>query len=359
MAKCFLVLEDGTIMEGTGFGSMKDTSGEVVFSTGMTGYQEGLTDPSFVGQILTMSYPLIGNYGVSPNDMESDRVQVRGFVVRELCERPTDVYGGKDLNSYLVENDIPGISGVDTRSLIIRIRNAGTMKGAIVYDEDLASHLEQVRRMPYPSESNLVQHVSPRQVLHFPREGARTVALFDCGAKRSIINELKKRFDLYQLPYDTPVKFFRDHHVDGLFLSNGPGDPSHISLKETVVSTVRKLRDDYPIMGICMGNQLVCQVFGGDTYKMKFGHRGANQPVKYKDRVFITSQNHGYAVDPETLQDSGLEVEQTNINDGTVEGLRHMELPVFSVQYHPEARPGPKDTGFLFDEYAKMLEARK
>ncbi|HUT27514.1 MAG TPA: glutamine-hydrolyzing carbamoyl-phosphate synthase small subunit [Methanomassiliicoccales archaeon] len=357
MAKCFLVLEDGTIMEGTGFGSMKTASGEVVFSTGMTGYQEGLTDPSFRGQILTMSYPLIGNYGINSQDMESDKVQVRGFVVRELCDSPSPGYGGKDLNSFLEENDIPGIAGVDTRSLIIRIRTAGTMKGAIVYDEDPVERLEELRRMPYPSDSNLVGEVSTPDILHFPKEGAKKVALFDCGVKNNIVRELRKRFDLYQLPYDTPVKFFRDHEIDGLFLSNGPGDPAHPVVQDTIIRNLRTLKDDYPIMGICLGNQLLCQVFGGTTYKLKFGHRGANQPVKYRDRVFITSQNHGYAVDPESLQDSGLVVDQTNVNDGTVEGMRHKELPIFSVQYHPEASPGPRDTGFLFDDFVKMLEA--
>ncbi|MCX6650698.1 MAG: glutamine-hydrolyzing carbamoyl-phosphate synthase small subunit [Methanomassiliicoccales archaeon] len=359
MAKCFLVLEDGTIMEGTGFGYMENTSGEVVFSTGMTGYQESLTDPSFRGQILTMSYPLIGNYGVNSRDMESEKVQVSGYVVRELCDAPSNGYGNGDLNSFLKENKIPGIAGIDTRSLIIRIRTAGTMKGAIVYDGDPNEHLEQLRKMPYPSESNLVGDVSPKEALHFPKEDAKKVALFDCGAKANIVRELRKRFELYQLPYDTPVKFFRDHEVDGLFISNGPGDPAHPAIKETIVSNVRQLKDDYPIMGICLGNQLLCEVFGGNTYKLKFGHRGVNQPVKYNDRVYITSQNHGYAVDPETMINSGMEIDQVNVNDGTVEGMRHNELPIFSVQYHPEARPGPRDTGFLFDDFAKMLEARK
>jgi len=358
MAKCFLVLEDGTIMEGTGFGSMKDTSGEVVFSTGMTGYQEGLTDPSFRGQILTMSYPLIGNYGVNPKDMESDRVQVRGFVVRELCDSPTTGYGGTDLNSFLKENDIPGIAGVDTRSLIIKIRTAGTMKGAIVHDDPL-EYLEKLRKMPYPSESDLVGKVSTKKVLHFPKNCAKKVAVFDTGVKLSIMRQLMDRFEVYQLPYDTPVKFFRDHEIDGVFLTNGPGNPAHPTLKESLIPNLQKLKDDYPMMGICMGNHLVCQMFGGSTFKLKFGHRGENQPVRYMDRVFITSQNHGYAEDPETLEGSGLEIEQVNVNDGTVEGLRHKELPIFSVQYHPEASPGPRDTTFLFDDFAKMLEVRK
>jgi len=359
MAKCFLVLEDGTIMEGTGFGYMENTSGEVVFSTGMTGYQESLTDPSFRGQILTMSYPLIGNYGINSRDMESDKVQVSGYVVRELCDAPSNGYGDMDLNTFLKDHKIPGIAGIDTRSLIIRIRTAGTMKGAIVYDGDPQEHLEKLHKMPYPSERNLVGEVSPKEVRHFPKEGAKKVALFDCGAKANIVRELQKRFDLYQLPYDTPMKFFRDHEVDGLFISNGPGDPAHPAILGSIVSNVRKLKDDYPIMGICLGNQLLCEIFGGNTYKLKFGHRGANQPVKFNDRVFITSQNHGYAVDPETMQGSGMEVDQVNVNDGTVEGMRHQELPIFSVQYHPEARPGPRDTGFLFDDFMKMLEARK
>jgi carbamoyl-phosphate synthase small subunit len=358
MAKCFLVLEDGTIMEGTGFGHLGDASGEVVFSTGMGGYQESLTDPSFSGQILTMSYPLIGNYGVSPNDVESDRVQVSGFVVRELCDVPSPGYGGRPLGPYLEEQGIPGIAGVDTRSLIIKIRSAGTMKGAIVHD-DPEGALERVRRMPHPAEDNLVGRVSTKEVLHFPRPGAKRVAVLDCGVKLSIMEELRRRFDVYQLPYDTGVKFFRDHEIDGVFLTNGPGDPSHPSLTGTVVATLKKIRDDYPMMGICMGNHLVCQAFGGSTFKLKFGHRGENQPVRFRDRVFITSQNHGYAEDPATLEGSGLEIDQVNVNDGTVEGLRHRELPIFSVQYHPEASPGPRDTGFLFDDFVKMLEARR
>jgi carbamoyl-phosphate synthase small subunit len=185
------------------------------------------------------------------------------------------------------------------------------------------------------------------------------VALFDCGVKANIVRELHKRFNVYQLPHDTPKKFFRDHEIDGVMISNGPGDPSHPDLKRTTIRTITEIKDDYPIMGICMGNQLLGLAFGGSTYKMKFGHRGANQPVKYRDRVFITSQNHGYAVDPESIDGSGLVVEQTNVNDGTVEGMRHTELPIFSAQYHPEACPGPRDTSFLFDEFGIMMEAKK
>ena len=360
MAKCFLVLEDGTVREGTGFGSGKTAYGEVVFNTGMTGYQESLTDPSYMGQILIMSYPLIGNYGVNLHDVESGKVQVRGFVVRQNCTEPSDMYKGRTLGSYLKEENVPGISDLDTRSIIIKIRERGTLRGAIVFDEDPEEVIKKLRTMAYPSDDNLVGMASTKEViLHKNEKATKTVALFDCGVKANIIRELQKRFNDYQLPHDTPKKFFRDHHIDGVMISNGPGDPSHPDLKSTTIQTIRDIKDDYPIMGICMGNQLLGLAFGGSTYKMKFGHRGANQPVKYHNRVFITSQNHGYAVDPESIDGSGLVVEQTNVNDGTVEGMRHTELPIFSAQYHPEACPGPRDTGFLFDEFGKMMEAKK
>ncbi|QLH74378.1 MAG: glutamine-hydrolyzing carbamoyl-phosphate synthase small subunit [Methanomassiliicoccales archaeon] len=358
MSKCFLVLEDGTVLEGTGFGFEETTYGEVVFNTGMTGYQESLTDPSYLGQILIMSYPLIGNYGTNRQDVESGSVQVRGFVVRENCHEPTDMYGGMTLDKYLKENKVPGISDIDTRSVIIKIREKGTPRGAIVFNEDPEEVIAHIKNMPYPSEHNLVGMASTKSVVHHPstKKNARTVALFDCGAKANIIRELKKRFNVVQLPYDTPKKWFRDNEVDGIMISNGPGDPSHPDLRATTIKTISEIKEDYPIMGICMGNQLLALAFKGRTYKLPFGHRGANQPVKHKDRVYITSQNHGYAVDPLSIEGSGLEVTHVNANDGTVEGMTHKELPIFSVQYHPEARPGPMDTTFLFDDFAKMLE---
>jgi carbamoyl-phosphate synthase small subunit len=361
MAKCFLVLEDGTILEGTGFGFEETAYGEVVFNTGMTGYQESLTDPSYLGQILIMSYPLIGNYGANGNDVESGKVQVRGFMVRENCHEPSDMYQGKTLDAYLKENRVPGISDIDTRSVIINIREKGTPKGAIVFDEDPLEVLEKVRKMPFPSEENLVGLASTKQIIRYDseRKGLKTVALFDCGVKANIIRELRKRFNVIQLPYDTPRKWFRDNEVDGVLISNGPGDPAHPALKSTVIRTVAEIKEEYPIMGICMGNQLLSLAFKGETYKLKFGHRGANQPVKYKNRVYITSQNHGYAVDQRSIEGSGLEVTHINANDGTVEGMTHKELPIFSVQYHPEARPGPMDTTFLFDDFAKMLEEKR
>jgi carbamoyl-phosphate synthase small subunit len=356
MAQCFLILEDGTVMEGTGFGFEETVFGEVVFTTGMTGYQESITDPSYRGQILIMSYPLIGNYGVNSNDYESLRVQVQGLVVRENCADPSMMYSGDTIHNFLLNYRKPGISEVDTRSLIIGIREHGTLRGAISFEDDVESVLEEVRRMPYPAERNLVGEVSTKEIIRHEKEGARTVALIDCGVKANIIRELKKRFEVLQVPYDTPPKFFRDREIDGIVVSNGPGDPSHPEMMDTVVRTLKTLKEEYPMMGICMGNQLMALAFDGETYKMKFGHRGANQPVRLNGRVFITSQNHGYAVREESLDGSELVANQFNVNDKTVEGLKHKELPIFTSQYHPEVSPGPGDTAFLFDDFVRMVE---
>lgn len=357
MVQCFLILENGTIAEGTGFGFEKTVYGEVVFNTGMAGYQESLTDPSYRGQILTMSHPIIGNYGVNSMFNESPSVQVTGYVVREACRHPSPMYGGETLDAFLKKNQVPGISELDTRALIIGIREKGVLKGAIAFDEDPQEVLEKVRRMPYPSDSNLVGEVSTKKVLRYEREGAKKVALIDCGVKNNIVNELRKRFSLVQVPHDTPASFFRNEEFDGIFLSNGPGDPAHPAIMGTTVQTIRALKDEYPIMGICLGNQLLALAFGGRTYKMKFGHRGVNQPVKHNGRVFITSQNHGYVVDMESLDGTGFVADHINVNDGTVDGMKHTELPIMSVQYHPEARSGPQDTAHLFDDFRKTLEA--
>jgi carbamoyl-phosphate synthase small subunit len=359
MALCYLILEDGTVAEGTGFGFEKTVYGEVVFSTGMTGYQESLTDPSFTGQILIMSYPLIGNYGVNSLDYESSAIHVSGFVVRERCLEPSAMYGGETIDAFLRKYSVPGVSEVDTRSLIIKIREHGTLRGAISFGEDIDSALERVRKMQFPAESNLIKQVSPKKITIHEKPGAKKVALIDCGAKGSIVRELKKRFTVFDVPYDTPQKFFRDNEVDGVVVSNGPGNPAHPELRETVIGTVKRIKDDYPMIGICLGTQIISLAFGGKTYKLKYGHRGANQPVSFRGKVYITSQNHGYAVDSSTLEGSGAVADQFNVNDGTVEGIRHTELPIFAVQYHPEASPGPRDTSFLFDEFSSMMEAPK
>lgn len=357
MVRCFLVLEDGTVVEGIGFGHQKDVFGEVVFNTGMTGYQEALTDPSYTGQILVSSYPLIGNYGTTPDFMQSEAVHLNGFVVREWCQHPSRMYKGDTVDDFLIKNGVPGISGIDTRDVIINIRDHGTLRGAITYREDVDSVLAEVRRMPLPSESNLVATKSPKTAIHLDNNKSHTVALLDCGCKQGIIRDLSNRFNVIRVPYDMSSQEILDLGVDGVMVSNGPGDPSHPGLQKTV-ETIKELAYEKPMMAICLGNQLVARAFGGSTYKMKFGHRGANQSVKFEGRVFITSQNHGYAVDPETLHDSGLIPDQFNINDGTVEGTHHEELPLFTVQYHPEASPGPNDTSFLFDRFLRTLEVK-
>ena len=353
--KGFLVLEDGTIYEGEAFGSRREVLGEVVFATGMTGYQESLTDPSYCGQILVSSYPLIGNYGVNSRDFQSKKVQVWGYAVKEKCDYPSHRDCTKTIDQLLGENDVPGIWGIDTRSLIRQLRTHGTMRGGITTEEP-KEFLERVRSMKHPEESNLVSRVSTKRMLRFDEKKPKTVALLDCGLKSNIVEELRSRFNVIQLPYNTEENAVRDLEPDGIFISNGPGNPAHPEMLSTIVSTLAKLKDDYPMMGICLGHQLLSLTFGARTYKLKFGHRGINQPVMLEGRAYITSQNHGFAVDAESAQDAKLEITVTNLNDGTVEGMKHRDLPIFSVQFHPEAHPGPMDTGFLFDRFMKMLE---
>jgi carbamoyl-phosphate synthase small subunit len=350
----YLVLEDGAVFEGRVFGARKEALGEVVFATGMTGYQESLTDPSYCGQILVSSYPLIGNYGVNRNDQQSGKVQVWGYAVREKCEHPSHRSCDRTIDEFLAQDSVPGISEIDTRALIRRLRTSGTMKGGIG-TSDPKEMIERVRKMRHPEESNLVAEVCTQKILRFDGGRAKTVALFDCGVKSDIIVELQKRFNVIQLPFDTPESKVRELEPDGIFISNGPGNPAHPEMLSTTVSTLGKLKEDLPMMGICLGHQLLSLMFGAETYKLKFGHRGINQPVKFEDRVYITSQNHGFAVERETAEDAGLEITIVNLNDGTVEGMRHKELPIFSVQFHPEAHPGPVDTSFLFDRFRNML----
>ncbi|MFA7342220.1 MAG: glutamine-hydrolyzing carbamoyl-phosphate synthase small subunit, partial [Candidatus Methanomethylophilaceae archaeon] len=284
MVRCFLVLEDGTVVEGIGFGHQKDVFGEVVFNTGMTGYQEALTDPSYTGQILVSSYPLIGNYGTTPDFMQSEAVHVNGFVVREWCEHPSRMYKGDTVDAFLKKNSVPGISGIDTRDLIINIRDRGTMRGAITYREDIDEVLAEVRGMPLPSESNLVAEMSPKSTIRIDSGKALTVGLLDCGCKHGIIRDLASRFNVIRIPYNMGAQEILDLGVDGIMVSNGPGDPSHPGLQKTE-RTVKDLAHERPMMAICLGSQLVARAFGGDTYKMKFGHRGANQSVKFEGRV--------------------------------------------------------------------------
>lgn len=360
MANNYLVLEDGTVLEGEAFGYDKANSGEVVFTTAMGGYQESITDPSYCGQILISTYPLIGNYGIMDSANQSDDVWVRGLVVREYSKTPSLMYGGRTIDDFLKEHKVPGISGIDTRELVLKIRSGGTLKGAIVTDESkIDSVISDLKRMPAPSEGNLVAEVSCKQAYSIDNKKELTVGVIDCGVKNGIIDSLSRRFNLRVFPYDVTAQEIMDSKVDGVMITNGPGDPAHPDIAKTVVRTAKDLASQTAIMGICYGSQVLALAMGGETYKMKYGHRGTNQPVRYNGRVYITSQNHGFAVDAESLDGTDVEVSQINVNDGSVEGIRHKNLPIFTCQYHPEARGGPLDTGFLFDDFGKMMEARR
>ena len=357
MAKGYLVLEDGTVFEGELFGAQCESDGEVVFSTGMCGYQESLTDPSFKGQILVMTYPLIGNYGVSDDFYQSESVHVRGLVVREYCKEPSPMYGGRTIDDFLKQYGVPGISGIDTRELVIKIRTGGTVNGAITSDgENIEQLVKKLRDMPAPSESNLVAQVSCKQISRQDNGKEITVGLVDCGTKSGIQRDLNARFNVITFPYDTPADVIVDSGVQGVLISNGPGDPAHPEIARTTVRTVSDLSTQLPLFGICFGSQLIGIAMGGSTYKLKFGHRGCNQPVKCENRVYITSQNHGFAVDEHSLDGTDLVVNQINVNDGSVEGVVHRNLPIFTSQYHPEASPGPWDTSYLFDRFGRMIK---
>ncbi len=357
MAEGYLVLEDGTVFEGELFGAECETDGEVVFTTGMCGYQESLTDPSFKGQILVMTYPLIGNYGVTDEYYQSRSIHVRGLVVREHCREPSPMYGGRTIDDFLRKFGVPGISGIDTRELVIKIRTEGTVKGAITSDaEGIEDLVRRLRGMPAPSESNLVAEVSSSEIVRYDSGKELTVGMIDCGAKSGIVRDLTARFNTVSFPYDTPADVIVDSGVQGVLISNGPGDPAHPDIARTTVRTVSDLSTQLPLFGICFGSQLIGIAMGGSTYKLKFGHRGCNQPVKCDNRVYITSQNHGFAVDEHSLDGTGLTVNQVNVNDGSVEGVVHRDLPIFTSQYHPEASPGPCDTSYLFDWFGRMVK---
>jgi carbamoyl-phosphate synthase small subunit len=352
-----LALEDGTIFKGESFGFETTKTGEVVFATGMTGYVESLTDPSYKGQILMNTYPLQGNYGISDEWFQSNGIKAEGFIVRDESQHPSHGHSQKSLSEFLSDYKIPGISGVDTRALTIKIREHGAMKGAIT-TEDIsdAELLDITNHQPDIEEIDLVDQVCVDKPVIYGEGFKRRVAIVDCGIKNNSINALLKReTGVVVLPYKTDYKEVLDYDPDGILVSSGPGDPTRV---KEAIENVRKLSERLPVFGICLGQQIIGLAFGAKIYKMKFGHRGINQPIMdlRTDKVSITSQNHGFTLDPESIEKTPLKITQVNLNDGTPEGIEHEELSVSSVQYHPEAGPGPHDTDYTFDRFIKTIK---
>ena len=354
-----LVLADGSVFTGEAFGAKVEAHGEVVFATSMTGYQEMLTDPSFAGQIVVPTYPLIGNYGVNAEDSESSRLQVAGFVVREANDLPSNRRSQGALHDYLLAQGIPGVSGVDTRAITRRLRSQGVMMGILSAD-DPALALARLRGLPRYDNVDFVPQVSTDAIFTWdwvtqsePDGGARIVVI-DCGVKYNILRMLKNRgCEVVVCPATATADEILALKPEGVLISPGPGDPSFTTYS---VETAKGLLGRAPLLGICLGHQIIARAFGAETFKMKFGHRGANHPVKdlSTGRVYITAQNHGYAVDPDRLG-SDVEVTHVNINDGTVEGLRHRNYPVMTIQYHSEASPGPLDNEYIFDAFLDLV----
>jgi len=383
--KAILVLEDGSVYEGNTFGTEADAYGEVVFNTSMVGYQEMLTDPSYAGQIVVPTYPLIGNYGINNQDFESRKIQVRGFVVREECYQPNHYLSKRTVDDFLKEYDIPGIYGVDTRAITRKLRSVGVMIGAITTGTPEQA-LEDLKKLPGYGLADFVRQVTTEKPYSWglpcetcdlrppcsasgnylcgkdsarqAQEAEYRIVVLDCGLKYTILRMMcSHSCRVTVVPGTTSAKEILKLEPDGVILSPGPGNPEVL---DYIVDTVRELVGKKPIMGICMGNQLIARAFGAKTFKLKFGHRGANHPVRdlSDGRIHITAQNHGYATDPDTLKD-GLEVSHINLNDGTVEGLKHRELPIFSIQYHSEASPGPLDSAYLFEKFLEMVRKGK
>lgn len=352
-----IALEDGLVLAGRSVGATGSTGGEVVFTTAMTGYQEVLSDPSYRGQIVTMAYPLIGNYGISTEAWESYRPHVAGFIVSEAAGRPHHWRSESSLAVFLARWNVVGIASVDTRRLVRHLRTHGLQRGVISTDEvSDADLIARARALPEIGELDLVAEVSLPERQHHAGPGAR-VAVLDCGLKWGIVENLKQRgCDIWVLPHDAAAEEILELRPAGLVLSPGPGDPKRLSHQ---VAQVQRLWDRLPIFGICLGHQIVGRAAGAETFKLPFGHRGSNHPVKdlERGRVCVTTQNHGYAVDEASLGDSDVIVTHRNLNDGTVEGLRHRTRPIMSVQYHPEGRPGPLDSAYLFEEWMTMIGA--
>lgn len=359
--KGILALEDGTIFEGSVFGASGESFGEVVFNTSMTGYQEILTDPSYRGQIVTMTYPLIGNYGINEEDSESGKPHLSGFIVRENSRVVSNFRASTTLDEFLKKHNIIGIEGIDTRKLTLHIRSIGAMKGIISTDD--LNHQSLVKKAKESKSLvgvDLVQEVTCKKAYQWNKEGKYKVVLLDCGAKYNIMRDLAERdCQVTVVPAKTSAEKILELKPDGVMLSNGPGDPAAVTY---VIETVKGLIGKVPLFGICLGHQMLGLALGGKTFKLKFGHRGANHPVMdlRTRKVEITTQNHGFCVDIDSLDQKIVELTHTNLNDKTSEGLRLKKHPVFSVQYHPEASAGPHDSKYLFDEFIKdMSHAKK
>ncbi|MBD3264667.1 MAG: glutamine-hydrolyzing carbamoyl-phosphate synthase small subunit [Candidatus Omnitrophica bacterium] len=358
--KARIALEDGFVLKGFSFGACGTSTGEVVFNTSMAGYQEVLTDPSYKGQIVTMTYPLIGNYGVNSQDSESAKPHLEGFVVKECSRIPSNWRSTKSLPDYLKENNIIGIEGVDTRALTRHIRLKGSMKAVISTEE--AKDGELVRKAR-DSQSiigrDLVKEVTCRLPFHWNDSGKFNVTVIDCGVKFNILRKLSEnKCRVFIVPADFSAKKILDTKPDGILISNGPGDPEGVPY---LVETVKQILRKAPLFGICFGNQIIGLAMGGKTYKLKFGHHGGNHPVKdlRSGSIAITTQNHNFCLDMESLDTTKFEATHVNLNDGTLEGISHKEIPVFSVQFHPESGPGPHDAHYLFSDFIKVMEKYK
>ncbi|MBP6784902.1 MAG: glutamine-hydrolyzing carbamoyl-phosphate synthase small subunit [Verrucomicrobiales bacterium] len=386
--RAILALEDGTVFHGISFGAAITQTGEICFNTSMTGYQEILTDPSYRGQIVTMTCPQIGNYGVNADDAESSAVHVRGFVIEELCEVPSNWRSKQSLQDYLLEAGVPGIEGIDTRALTKRLRVAGAMRATLSTDGSLSDDeaVAAARQAPPMEGSDFVKEVTTPEPYWWDPENVLSrqwtivnpsaaevleevdgqmfrslcdpkyrIVAYDFGIKRNILRSLRQKgFEVEVVNSRTPASAVLARNPDGIFLSNGPGDPAAL---DYIHSEIKEIIGKKPVFGICLGHQVLAHALGGTTFKLKFGHRGGNHPVKdlRSGKIAITAQNHGFAADGDSLP-SNVEVTHINLNDGTIEGMRHRDYPVFSVQYHPEAAPGPNDASYFFEEFANLID---
>jgi carbamoyl-phosphate synthase small subunit len=375
-----LALEDGRCFKGTSFGATGTTTGEICFNTSMTGYQEVITDPSYRGQIVAMTYPQIGNYGINPEDTESNGPHIRAFVIGELCEVPSNWRSSMPLSEYLGNHQILGIEGIDTRALTKHLRSLGAMRACVTTELSAEDAIAAAKASPSMEGMDYVKEVSTPVSYHWTEESREwilpnalteepgpykalppvrhRIVAYDFGLKYNILRRLGQAgFDIEVVSSTATAKEVLAKNPDGIFLSNGPGDPAALGY---IHDELKELIGKIPIFGICLGNQLLAHAFGGTTFKLKFGHRGGNQPVKdlRTGKISITAQNHGFAVDPDSLPPE-IEITHINLNDGTVEGIRHRDLPVFSVQYHPEAAPGPNDAAYFFEEFAALIDRFK